>query len=338
MLAMTTRRRVLRWAGAVLAALVVLVVAAGVALRLQFTGTPAAWARTTGHDALWMGHMWVDGRKREADVQALAVRLRGTGIKDVYVHSGPFDLDGTLPATKYPNSGNFLKWWRTYLPGVRVSAWLGQRVNEDKQRNLDLADPAARARIVAGAAALVALGFDGVHYDFEPVSDGDPALLAVLDATRSAIGPGRLLSVSTQQIEPIIGVRLPAALLIGHDKYWSPGYFGQVAARADQVAIMTYDAWVPLASLYGGHVVRQAELALETVPAGKTILIGAPAYHDHGWQRSDAAESVATAAEGARLALTKHGPRSEFGLALYVDFAATEEDWREYVQEWVSPR
>ncbi|MBO3751279.1 hypothetical protein J5X84_34840 [Streptosporangiaceae bacterium NEAU-GS5] len=335
---MTTRRRILTWVAAVLAVLLLLATAAVVALRLQFTGTPAPWARTSGHDALWMGHMWVDGRKGEADVQALAGRLRGTGIKDVYVHSGPFDLNGTLPASKYPNAGNFLKWWRAYLPGVRVSAWLGQSVNEDKQRNLDLADPAARARIVQGAAALVALGFDGVHYDFEPVSDGDRSLPAVLEATRAAIGPARLLSVSTQQIEPIAGVRFPAALLIGHDKYWSPGYFGEIAARADQVAIMTYDSWWPFSSLYGGHVVRQAELALSIVRPGKTILIGAPAYHDHGWQRSDDAESVATAAAAARLALTEYGPRTDFGLALYVDFAATEEDWREYAESWVSPR
>src|SRR5262245_34667490 len=145
--AMTTRRRVLVWAAAALALILLLATAAVVTLRLQFTGTPAAWARTTGHDALWMGHMWVDGRKGEADVQALAARLRGTGIKDVYVHSGPFGIDGTLasdgPDAKYPNAGNFLKWWRKYLPNVRVSAWLGQSVDEDKQRNLDLADPAA---------------------------------------------------------------------------------------------------------------------------------------------------------------------------------------------------
>jgi len=328
-------RRPARVLAVVSAVVLLIAVAAVAALRLQFTGTPAAWAKTTGHDALWLGHAWVDGRRTEADVAALAVRLRATGIRDVYVHSGPFEWDGRLPPSKYPNAGNFLKWWREHLPGVRVSAWLGQVV----KNGLDLGDPAARRRVVAGAAGLARLGFDGVHYDFEPVGDGDRNLLEVLRATRAAIGPGRVLSVATHQIEPLAGVRHPFRLVLGHDKYWTPGYFRQVAALTDQVAIMTYDSFLPLAGLYGGHVVRQAALALEHVPAEKTILIGAPAYHDHGWHRLDAAESVAVAAEGARLALTRHGrPRERFGLALYVDFAATEQDWREYQEGWVAPR
>ncbi|GGO07401.1 membrane protein [Microbispora rosea subsp. aerata] len=312
----------------------VLGLAAAAALRLQYAGTPADWAGTTGRDALWLGHAWVDGRRTEADVRALAVRLGASGIRDVYVHSGPFTYDGTLPPDRYPNAGNFLKWWRKHVPDVRVSAWLGQTVDDNGKPHLSLADPAARARVVAGAKDLVALGFDGIHYDFEPVSDGDGPFLSVLRDTRAVIGD-RLLSVATQQIEPLSGLRAPTALAIGHDKYWTPDYFRQVVDLTDQVAIMTYDSWLPLTSLYGGHVARQATLALDLVPEDKTLLIGAPAYHDHGVWYGDWAESVEAAAEGARLALSDHGPRTEFGLALYVDFAATEEDWREYGRAWV---
>jgi hypothetical protein len=269
-------------------------------------------------------------------VDALAVRIRASGIKDVYVHSGPFAYDGTLRPDRYPNVKNFLTWWRRRLPGVRVSAWLGQTVNDNGKPHLDLSDPVARARIVEGARTLTALGFDGIHYDFEPVPNGDPALLSVLRETRQAIGT-KLLSASTQQIEPLPAARFPSRLAIGHDKYWTPAYFRQVAGLTDQVAIMTYDSLTPLESLYGGHVVRQATLGLGLVPEGKTLLIGAPAYHDHGVVFSDHAESVAAAAEGTRLALTEHGPRAGLGLALYVDFAATEQDWREYETGWVRP-
>ncbi len=329
-----TRRVLLRVILPLVVTLLVLASLAAIALRLQFTGTPAAWAKTSGHDALWLGHAWVDGRKTRSDVEALAVRLRATGIRDVYVHSGPFDYDGTLSPAKYPNARNFLTWWRELVPGVRVSAWLGQTL----KNGLDLSDPAARARVVSGAADLVRLGYDGVHYDFEPVPNGDPHFLEVLRATRAAIGD-RPLSVATQQIEPLPGLRLPLRLVLGHDKYWTPAYLARVAGLVDQVAIMTYDSFLPLGSLYGGHVARQAELALDAVPEGTAILIGAPAYHDHRPALMDRAESVATAAEGARLALTEHGPpRQPFGLALYVDFAATEGDWREYAESWVDPR
>jgi hypothetical protein len=40
-------------------------------------GEPSPAARGTGHDAEWLGHAWVDGRKSPADVDALAAALRG---------------------------------------------------------------------------------------------------------------------------------------------------------------------------------------------------------------------------------------------------------------------
>lgn len=332
-----TVSRLLRWTALVAAVLVLTGLAAAGALRWKFAGTPASWAKTTGHDALWMGHSWVDGRRTAADADALAVRLRGTGIGDVYVHSGPLDYDGTLRPDRYPQARDFLKWWRERLPEVRVSAWLGQKVGEDDDPRLDLADPRTRERIVTGARALIDLGFDGIHYDFEPVPDGSEAFLSMLRETRQAIGT-KSLTTATQQIEPLPGLRHPARLAIGHDKYWSPDYFRRVAELTDQVAIMTYDSGTPLQSLYGGFVVRQAELAMGLVPEDRTLLIGAPAYHDHGVPWGDAVESVAAAAEGTRLALTGHGPRTEIGLALYVDFDATEEDWKEYRTSWVDPR
>ncbi|MFI6510204.1 hypothetical protein ACIBCT_21575 [Streptosporangium sp. NPDC050855] len=333
MIARTRARRGLRFLATVAALLLALPGVAVATLTLQFTGTPARWAKTTGHDALWLGHAWVDGRKTAEDVRALAGRLRRTGIKDVYVHSGPFDGDGTLPASKHPKAADFLKWWRQESPKVRVSAWLGQKVDGV----LDLDDAATRQRVLDGTRAIMALGFDGVHYNFEPIGDGDTEFLDLLTRTRPIVGDG-LLSTSTPQIEPFPLVRPAARAVTGRDKYWSPDYFGQVARLVDQVAIMTYDSYLPYPAVYGGYVVRQTSLALGLVPADRTLLIGAPAYHDHGVAWADAAESVEKAARGARLGLTAHGkPRERFGLALYVDFAATKEDWSEYDRFWFRP-
>jgi hypothetical protein len=325
----TVIRRGLRLLAPALAVVVALVGLLAAALRLQFTGAPAAWAKSTGNDALWLGHAWVDGRRTEGDVERLAVRLRATGIKDVYVHSGPFEYDGRLDPAKHPNAANFVAWMHRHLPAVRVSAWLGQTV----ENGLDLDDAKSRANVLAGVADIMKAGYDGVHYNFEPIGDGDTEFLELLDGTRRLTG---LLSTSTPQIEPYPLLRPVGRVVLGHDKYWSRGYFQQVVSRVDQVAIMTYDSGTPAQSLYGGHVARQAELALDLVPAGKHLFIGAPAYHDHSLAWADSAESVAMAAEGAKLALTGHGRRERFGLALYVDFAATEEDWREYTTRWLA--
>lgn len=328
MIARTVIRRGLRGLLLVSAVAVALLGLLAAALRLQFTGAPAAWAKSTGNDALWLGHAWVDGRKTERDVRELALRLRGTGIKDLYVHSGPFGWDGQLDPAKYPSARNFVQWAHKALPGVRVQAWLGQSV----KHGLDLDDPRSRQNILAGVADIMKQGYDGIHYDFEPIGDGDTSYLDLLDKTRQHT---RLLSVSTPQIEPYPLMRPIARLAIGHDKYWSSDYFKSVVDRVDQVAIMTYDSFAPLPSLYGGYVVRQAALALDLVPATKALYIGAPAYHDHGVAWGDYAESVAVAAEGAKLALSDHGPRERYGLALYVDFAATEQDWQEYEKGWL---
>ncbi|MFG2078437.1 hypothetical protein [Nonomuraea maritima] len=331
---MTARTVILRGLRVLALALAVVVALSGLlaaALRLQFTGAPAAWAMSTGNDALWLGHMWVDGRRTERDVEKLAVRLRETGVRDVYVHSGPFEWDGRLDPAKYPRARTFIRWMDKYLPDVRVSAWLGQAV----KNGLDLDDPAARTNVLAGVADIMAQGYDGIHYNFEPIGDGDEGFIDLLDRTRQHTD---LLSTSVPQIEPYAGMRLTARAVLGHDKYWSQGYFSQVVARVDQVAVMTYDSFLPTQSLYGGHVARQTALGLDLVPKDKTLLIGAPAYHDHGVAWADAAESVAAAAEGARLGLTEHGRRERFGLALYVDFAATEEDWHEYMSQWVTTR
>jgi hypothetical protein len=43
-------------------AAVLAVPAAAVALRLEYRGDPAAAGRSRGHDAVRLGHAWVDGR------------------------------------------------------------------------------------------------------------------------------------------------------------------------------------------------------------------------------------------------------------------------------------
>ncbi|GAA2303658.1 glycoside hydrolase family 18 protein [Nonomuraea roseoviolacea subsp. roseoviolacea] len=332
MIPRTVIRRGLRLLALALVVVVALVGLLAAAFRVQFTGDPAGWAKSTDNDALWLGHMWVDGRRTRADVAELAERLRGTGIRDLYVHSGPFEADGRLDPAKYPAARNFVKWVHAALPGVRVSAWLGQKVDGV----LDLDDARSRANVLDGVRAVVAAGFDGVHYNFEPIGSGDEEFLDLLARTRPLT---RLLSTSTPQIEPYPLMRPAARLALSHDKYWSQDYFRRVAERVDQVAVMTYDTGMPMRPLYGGYVARQAELALDLVPEDRLLLVGAPAYHDHGVSWSDDAESVADAARAARLALSEHGSdhgrRERFGLAMYVDFAATEQDWREYASEWL---
>lgn len=318
--------------GIAVAALLALVLAAGIALRLQYVGTPAPEARTQGRDVLWMGHAWVDGRRDEADLRRLAGRLRDSDIRDVYVHVGPLADDGSLDPALHPEATSFLEGFRASLPGVRVSAWLGNIVGPDA---LDLTRPAARREVVAAAGQVLRLGFDGVHYDMEPLPDGDTGYLDLLERThRLTDARGAVLSVAAEPVEPL--PRLSDITGLVRPQYWSTAYLTAVARRVDQVAIMTYDSGMPLESLYGGYVARQTRLALDAVPPDVDLLMGLPAYHEPTIGHHPRAETMAAGTRGVRLAYSGQS-RERFGVAIYVDFTATDQDWRAYQQGWARP-
>jgi hypothetical protein len=311
-------------------------------LFAEGSGSPSADAHSTGHDALWLGHAWVGfdaatgkASKTAADLPALFAQVRSSGIKDLFVHDGPFNMDGTLDMSKSPNARWFVDEVHQNLPGVRVQAWLGQIVGTGC---LHMNIPATRAAVVDGVRSALALGFDGVHFDFEPVPDGDPDFLTVLtEAHAVTSAAGAKLSVSVPQVEPLPGWRLPGNFVVGDAKWWSRSYLRAVATRADQVAVMAYDTTLPFAWAYRGYVTRETEIALSAVPQNVGLLIGAPAYHTRNPGHWDFAETMAASMRGIRLGVGGADLKRDFGVALYVDFAATPGDWAAYRSGWLHP-
>ncbi|MET8770757.1 hypothetical protein [Streptomyces sp. NPDC004658] len=332
------RRRLLRIAAALAALLLLPVLTAETALRLNYTGDPAPGTRTRHQDALWLGHAWVDGRKTDRDVQALARRLKGTGIRDLYVHAGPLEHDGTLPASAYPKARRLIAAVHRELPGVRVQAWLGDKLATESPDGLRLERAATRAAVVTSARRILAAGFEGTHFDLEPLHSGDRDYLSLLDDLRGLThARGAVLSVAAHQIDPLPAFHSFWGTTTGHPKWWSQAYFGQVARRVDQIAVMSYDTMQPLQSLYGGYVAQQTSLALEVTPESTDLLMGLPFYHENRFGHWAHAETVPAAVRGVRLGLSRtDADRARFGVALYVDFAATEADWRAYREDWAA--
>ncbi|WP_432153571.1 hypothetical protein [Streptomyces tricolor] len=331
------KRRILRLLAVVLALLLLPLLTAAAALRLNYTGDPAPGTHTRHKDALWLGHAWVDGRKTDRDVEALARRLRGTGIRDLYVHSGPLEHDGTLPASAYPKARWLTAAVHRELPGVRVQAWLGDVLASEGPTGLRLERLATRAAILDSTRAVLAAGFQGAHFDLEPLHSGDRHYLGLLDDLRELThARGAVLSVAAHQIDPLPAFHSFWGTTTGHPKWWSQAYFAQVARRVDQIAVMSYDTMQPLQSLYGGYVAQQTSLALEVTPKSTDLLMGLPFYHENRFGHWAHAETVPAAVRGVRLGLSRtDADRADFGVALYVDFAATEDDWTAYRRDWV---
>ncbi|MFF1406910.1 hypothetical protein [Streptomyces sp. NPDC058294] len=330
------RRRTVRGVCAALVLLVLPVLTAETALRLNYTGDPAPGTRTRHHDALWLGHAWVDGRKSGKDVTALAARLRGSGIRDLYVHSGPLEHDGTLSPSVYRKARWLTGALHRELPGVRVQAWLGDTLASESPDGLRLERPSTRAAIAASTRRILDAGFEGAHFDLEPLHSGDRDYLRLLDDLRVLTRSRHaLLSVAAHQIDPLPAFHSFWGATTGHPKWWSQSYFGQVARRVDQIAVMSYDTMQPMASLYGGYVAEQTALALEVTPRTTDLLMGLPFFHENRFGHRARAETVPAAVRGVRLGLSRtDAGRARFGVALYVDFAATEADWRAYQEDW----
>ncbi|MCT7352181.1 hypothetical protein N4P33_08330 [Streptomyces sp. 15-116A] len=338
------RRPWVRWVrrGALALVLLLLVplLAVETALWFNSTGDPADGTRTRNRDALWLGHAWVDGRKKDADVAALARRLSDTGIRDLYVHAGPLEHDGTLPESAYPRARWFIDAVHRELPGVRVQAWLGDVVAPEHPEGLHLERAGTRAAVLASTRQILDAGYDGVHFDLEPMHSGDRNFLTLLDdlhsETRSRDVP---LSVAAHQIDPLPGLHTVVGAFTGHPKWWTQEYFGQVARRVDQIALMSYDTKQPLESTYAGYVAQQTSLALEVTPPGTDLLMGLPFFYESDFSHWGHAETVPAAVRGVRLGLSRtDADRANFGVALYVDFAAKEADWAAYEKDWVGGR
>ncbi|MER5833735.1 hypothetical protein ABT116_23455 [Streptomyces sp. NPDC002130] len=306
------------------------------ALRINYTGDPADGTHTRNRDALWLGHAWVDGRKKDADVTALARRLQGTGIRDLYVHSGPLEHDGTLPESVYPRARWFIDAVHEKLPGVRVQAFLGDVLATESPDGMRLEQPATRAAVVRSARQVLDTGYEGIHLDLEPLHSGDRDYLTLLDALRRETrSRDAQLSVAAHQIDPLPAFHTVWGGITGHPKWWSQEFFGQVARRVDQIAVMSYDTMQPLESTYGGYVAQQTSLALEVTPPSTDLLMGLPFFHENRFGHWNHAETVPAAVRGVRLGLSRtDADRARFGVALYIDFAATEADWRAYEEGW----
>ncbi|MFE2458424.1 glycosyl hydrolase family 18 protein [Streptomyces sp. NPDC059402] len=330
-------RRIRRTALTVLLVLLLPLLTAETALRVTYMGDPADGTHTRNRDAMWLGHAWVDGRKKDADLTALARSLKTTGIRDLYVHTGPMEHDGTLPESLYPRARWLIDGVHRELPGVRVQAFLGDVLATEGPDGMRLDNAATRAAVVDSARQVLDVGYDGVHLDLEPLHSGDRNYLSLLDDVRAVTrARDAQLSVAAHQIDPLPALHSVFGLFTKHPKWWSQEYFGQVARRVDQIAVMSYDTAQPLEGTYGGYVAQQTSLALEVTPPTTHLLMGLPFYYESNFDHWGHAETVAAAVRGVRLGLSRtDADRELFGVAPYIDFAATDTNWKEYRDGWV---
>jgi hypothetical protein len=295
---------------AALAAVLIVVTIAGFLLSRQ-AGGAAAWARSSGSDAVWVSSGAVP-----------------SGFGSVNVYAGSFTAAGRF----VPGSA----------PVRHAVAWVTGTVGVG---GLNLDSAATRSSIAAAARGLLRSGYSGLQLDLGSVASGDLGLLTLLTSLR-ALRPS-VLGVMTPKLEPLAGLTLPGSLLLGHPVFWTAAYLSRVAAIATQVTVLAYSTGLPFPSWYSGYVSRETSTAVSAVAgSGASLLIGVPAFTESTTGHHGSAETVTAAIAGVRAGLTRAGrPRGPFGVGLVIPPpgvagsvpAPSAANVSAYRSAWVSP-
>jgi hypothetical protein len=309
------------------------------AVFLWWTRDPGDDQRSRGVNALWAAHTWVGDDHTDAEYRDFAAQMRRNDISDVFFHAGPLEADGSVPAAKVRYADELIAAMERYAPELRAQAYLGQ-IEDRAGGILDLDDPRVRDGVLATAEDMLDAGFEGIHYDIEPIYPGDESFLELLDQTHTlARSRGAVVSVALEQMEvmPLAQRLLGAVTRDYHDP--TENFLKDVAERVDQVAIMTYDTALPTGWLFGAHVAWQTERVVETIGSDVTVFIGVPTYEDESLKFHSRAENVKSGVRGVRKGLDRvDDDRSRnVGIAIFAEWTTTAHEWEAYADAWVRP-
>ena len=312
------------------AALLLLVVALGGA-RLIFQPATQFDGRhfNRGENAAWLSVDWVNAPRTETEIKQLADDLDARQLTTVYVFTSYLKEDGAFNPT-YDHAEEFVQGLHAAAPEVKVQAWIGLPLSYVRLEKADV-----RARVADFSAKLVSeMGFDGVHLDPEPIRDGDADVLTLLEEVRNAVGADPTLSIATRRLWPLTPER--KALVPGR-WFWSAPYYRELAARADEIAVMVYDSGLPVPGAYRLWTKFQViglSRALDETEV--TLFLGVPASEERTRTHRPAAEHVESGLKGVVDGLndTRAIPSAVAGVALYPYWEMDTADWRHYHRLW----
>jgi hypothetical protein len=296
-----------------------------------------------GKNAVWLEHTWVGDMHSSADFDALVAQLEREQIRYVYAHVGPMRSDGSIPDSLASQAAMLVAELHARLPQIKVLAWIGQLEAasgspDDSTVNLDKSQ--VRSGIVQTALHFVRdEGFDGIHYDIEPITNNNNHFLDLLDETRNALPQEAIISISAQKWAPNAHLADWAYGLGKADAWWTTYYFSKVAQYVDQLVVLAYNTAMPTASLYSLAVKQETTNVLDAVRAVKNppeVLVGVPTYGGNSFWFHAASENMSSAVQGVTAGLNSTRDTSPFvGIAVYRLATTDSSDWAIYDHLWL---
>ena len=284
-----------------------------------------------GHNAVWLEHQWVGEAKGRAEIRELVEQLERQQIDTVFVHAGPLDADGTVPPLLYQYAPRFLEIAREFDSTIQYQAWLGQR-----REVINLDDPEVRHNVAKAAMIMSQLvGFDGVHFDVEPVWDQDLAFIETLAEARELMPDGKKISVALAEFIPESIVWLTKKTK-DFKNYNSEVNYRNVAQYSDQIVVMVYDTGLQKEWLYR-NLVSEQTIWLSRLLPDVELFVGIPSYDDNVTGEPQEVENIENGVLGVIDGLNNVRSDEEVfaGLAIYAYWETDEEEWDIYQNNWI---
>jgi len=298
-------------------------------------GVPSGAEFDQSSNGAWIAARWSNSLVPPEETSALIQRFQDHGIRWIYANEGKLDTDGRLPRENFLYAGGLVESIHRAPRGrLRAVAWISGRGGDG---GVALYDAGVRSRIVDTCKYLVQqLDFDGVQLDIEPVPSGDLGFLKLLEELREGIG-SKTISVAAVKWTPL-APRIGGSNLAPYS--WDDDYYHQVAMRADQVALITYDSGIPLSNLYikyAGWQTSQVLDSLSDVPTCR-VLIGIPTYNERTFWHPGA-ENLGSGLQGVIEALrdfrrTGSMPTNFEGVAIYDESSTSPQEWATFDKVW----
>jgi hypothetical protein len=293
-----------------------------------------------GANGLWMQHGWLgdDAWFRRNDKESLKAKLRDPAflaataadlrtrhIRDLFPHLCPCSSRGEIAPVDDAQIERFLD----AFAGFRVMPWVGGVRDADAR----VSDAKWRATFVQSCLALLQRHprLAGLHLNIEPMPDGDPDFIRLLDELNAVRPKGSVVSIAAYP-PPTIWQRRP-------EVHWGNSYFSRVAARCEQMVVMLYDTGLHNRKFFTQLTKDWTLEALDWSP-NTNVLLGVPAYDDAGVDYHDPdVENITNSLAGIHAALHSLSPfpGNYQGIALYSEWEMTPAKWRDYETRFMKP-
>ena len=301
------------------------------AFTIGFSSNQPGHFFNKGNNAVWLGHEWVGDFKTDGEIQELAKTLSSHQIDTVFVHAGPLKENGKIDSETYKYSINFVEKLRKFDEDIKIQAWLGQI-----RSKINLSDEDIRHNVVNQAMIMTQLvGFDGIHFDIEPVWDNDLDFIQLLKDSREVLGPDKSISVALAEF-------IPESLIWMLDgvyefkNYNSQVNYKNVAKYADQIVAMIYDTGINDEKVYS-WLVKEQTIWLSDLLDGKKLFIAIPAYDEVKEGFNPKVENIENGLQGIINGLNNLRSSEEnfAGVAIYPYWEISEEEWGTYDNLWL---